>query len=79
MQQGGRELVAARYAHSAGEPMVMKGPSYLTGQGRVGATTGFGNADLFVGADNVHPTSDGQRAIARVQATLLRQTLATMI
>lgn len=68
----------ARYAHAVGEPMVMKGPSFLTGQGKAGTPTGFGNADLFISADGVHPTPEGHRAIAHVQATMLRQYLGAL-
>ena len=67
-----------QYAHAVGEPMTMKGPSYLTGKGKVGTVTGFGNADLFVSADGVHPSPDGHRALAQVQATMLRNYLGAL-
>lgn len=67
-----------QYAHAAGEPMTMVGPSYLTGRGRLGATTGFGNSDIYVSADSVHPSPDGHRALAMAQATLLRNYLTSL-
>jgi hypothetical protein len=35
------------------------GDSYITGTGRVGATTGSGNADIMIASDAVHPTATG--------------------
>jgi len=68
-----------RNAHSVGEPMTMKGPSYLTGRGNAGVPTGFGNADVYVSADTVHPTPAGARAKARAQGGLIRNYLASLL
>lgn len=38
---------------------------WITGTGHVGATTGSGNADLFVGTDGVHPSQAGHDYYAR--------------
>ena len=38
--------------------------SWFTGTGRVGATTGTGNADLFRSSDGTHPTQDGHDYMA---------------
>ncbi len=65
-------------AHAVGESVVLRGPSYLTGRGKSGTPSGFGNADLYVAPDGVHPTADGHRAIAQVQATLLRNHLGAL-
>lgn len=32
---------------------------WITGTGHVGATTGVGNADIYIGADSTHPTQAG--------------------
>ena len=37
----------------------------ISGTGRVGATTGIGNADYFISTDGIHPTKAGQKHIAR--------------
>lgn len=39
--------------------------AWITGTGRVGATTGTGNADTYIGTDAVHPTDAGHAYIAR--------------
>jgi lysophospholipase L1-like esterase len=38
--------------------------SFITGTGKAGATTGRGNADLFIQSDGVHLTITGQQAYA---------------
>lgn len=60
-----------QYTHAAGEPVKLVGPSYMTGHGYVGATTGYGNSDTFVTTDGVHPAAAGRIALARVWAHLL--------
>jgi lysophospholipase L1-like esterase len=45
--------------------------AWITGTGRVGATTGTGNADTYIGTDAVHPTDAGHAYLAqRVVAAL---------
>jgi len=66
---------ALQYAHSSGESWTQVGGSYLTGYGKVGAPTGFGNSDLLVSADGVHPSTEGYAEMGRVWADLLRQTM----
>jgi lysophospholipase L1-like esterase len=39
--------------------------SWVTGTGRVGTTTGVGNADVYIGTDGVHLTDAGHRYKAR--------------
>lgn len=67
-----------RYAHAANETVRAVGPSYLTGSGKVGTTTGWGNADTLVSSDGVHPSAEGHRMLAYVQANLLRNYLASL-
>ncbi len=44
---------------------------WITGTGRVGATTGSGNADVYIGTDGVHPTNEGHTYLAsRVVAAI---------
>lgn len=40
-------------------------PALITGTGKVGATTGDGNADVLIGADAVHPTQLGHDVMGR--------------
>lgn len=75
----GRRLLGfdgrVRYAHAAGEPMKLVGSSYLTGRGKVGAPTGFGNADLYVSNDGTHPSDSGQKALGFIMATMIAKWL----
>ena len=43
----------ARYIDNLTDP-------WITGTGKVGTTTGDGNADLYISADGTHPVADGQ-------------------
>ncbi|WP_053706643.1 GDSL-type esterase/lipase family protein [Streptomyces sp. WM6373] len=57
--------------NAAGTLIATHGP-WITGTGRVGATTGTGNADTYIGTDAVHPTDAGHtylagRVVAAVQ------------
>jgi lysophospholipase L1-like esterase len=68
---------ATRVAHAVNEPARAVGPCFWTGTGRIGAPTGFGNADLLVDTDGVHPTHDlGCRALGYALADLLIEALA---
>ena len=50
--------------NGAGTLVATHGP-WITGTGRVGATTGSGNADIYIGTDAIHPTDAGHAYIAR--------------
>ncbi|MFJ7586797.1 hypothetical protein ACIQZO_05245 [Streptomyces sp. NPDC097617] len=55
---------------SAGTLVATHGP-WITGTGRVGATTGTGNADTCIGTDATHPTDAGHTYLAsRVVAAI---------
>jgi len=56
----------------------LRGP-WQTGDGRAGAPTGIGNADTWLNADGVHPTTPvGITGLAEVLTTELRAALASM-
>lgn len=55
--------------YAAGTPVTEVGQSFFTGSGRAGATTGFGNSDIFIGTDNAHPTQAGHDALGIAIAT----------
>lgn len=55
-------------AHTSGDVVTTIGGSLLSGTGQVGSTTGYGNCDLWIGADGVHPTIDGNNGFARFKA-----------
>lgn len=56
--------------NAAGTLVATHGP-WVTGTGRVGATTGTGNADAYIGTDATHPTDAGHTYIAsRVVAAI---------
>jgi lysophospholipase L1-like esterase len=40
--------------------------AYITGTGRLGATTSNGNADVLTSTDGVHPSPAGHDTLARV-------------
>lgn len=60
----------ARSAHTAGttfatdQPTKWRALSFNTGTGKVGATTGDGNADINVGADGIHASLQGHTNVA---------------
>jgi lysophospholipase L1-like esterase len=57
--------LAPGYAPSffpAGTTITQSGESFLTGVGRVGAPVGWGNCDVYVATDGVHPTDAGHLA-----------------
>ena len=56
-------------AQANGATITEVGPSLWQGTGAVGATSGWGNCDLIVSSDHVHPSAAGH--------TLIGQTLAT--
>lgn len=56
--------------NAAGALIATHGP-WITGTGRVGATTGSGNADTYIGTDAVHPTDAGHKYLGdRVVAAI---------
>jgi hypothetical protein len=55
--------------YAAGTPVTEVGQSFFTGSGHVGATTGFGNSDIFIGSDAAHPTQAGHDALGVAIAT----------
>lgn len=46
--------------------------AWWSGTGRVGATTGSGNGDVFMSSDAIHPTTEGHRYLASRLAARLR-------
>lgn len=67
---------ALQFTQPNGAPWVQVGGSYLTGIGRVGATTGYGTADLWTSADAIHPSDAGHLALGQTLANLLVGALA---
>src|ERR1700730_2380682 len=67
---------AMQYAHAKWTPYRQVGSSYLTGRGKIGALQGFGNCDLFVSADGVHPTRPGSVALGQLLADLFVAAIA---
>jgi lysophospholipase L1-like esterase len=57
---------------STGTLIATHGP-WITGTGRVGATTGSGNADTYIGTDAVHPTDAGHVYLARRITAAVRE------
>lgn len=57
--------------YNASGALVATHGAWITGTGRVGATTGSGNADTYIGTDAVHPTDAGHAYLAkRITAAL---------
>lgn len=57
-------------AQSAGATITKVGNTLLTGNGKVGAVQGYGNADLNVSTDGTHPSDAGHVAIGQCLASL---------
>ncbi len=53
----------------------MLGPGYFFGTGRLGTTTGDGNADVYRASDGSHPTKEGHFMLARILAGQLTEAL----
>lgn len=70
---------ALQYAHANGEVFASAPPSLWTGRGRVGATTGYGNSDLWVSSDNVHPTGEGYRGQGYALAAGIKRVLRSLL
>lgn len=51
-------------AYAGNGTKVMDSTPWISGTGRVGATTGTGNADYCVGTDGIHPTDRGHKNLA---------------
>jgi hypothetical protein len=68
-------VASMTFAHAAGDPVYVVGPSIITGTGRQGSTTGSGTADRFTGSDATHPTGAGHLNIAMHVHRLLANTL----
>jgi lysophospholipase L1-like esterase len=65
-------------AVAAGLPFVDPiAEGWITGTGKVGATTGTGSADVFIGADGAHPTLVGADALGRRRAQRIAQIITT--
>lgn len=67
----------AATGHSSGETITQVGPMPLTGTGRVGATTGWGNSDLAVATDGIHPSTYGHEIDGGVLADQFSMTVMT--
>lgn len=59
--------------YDASGALVVTHGAWITGTGHVGATTGSGNADGYIGTDAVHPTDAGHVYLARRIATGIRE------
>lgn len=55
-------------AQASGAVLTPVGNTIMQGNGRVGATTGNGNADLAVSSDSVHPSTFGHSLIGNAMA-----------
>lgn len=66
---------AVTFAWAAGDPVVLSGPQYMTGTGKIGSLSGSGNSDRYTGAGGTHPTKAGHLHIARTVAGLMAQAL----
>jgi hypothetical protein len=57
------------HAQANGATVTQTGNYWITGSGKLGATTGVGNADLFIIADGIHPTNLGHLTLGIALAT----------
>jgi hypothetical protein len=58
-QAGGAAFVSMVTGHiySSSGALLQRGTAWIAGSGNTGATTGTGNADLFISPDTVHPST----------------------
>jgi lysophospholipase L1-like esterase len=61
--QAAKQAAAAKFPRSVGFIDTLTDP-WVSGTGRVGATTGDGNRDWVTGTDGAHPTAEGHRFLA---------------
>lgn len=59
----------------SGTVVTQVGDAFMTGNGCIGATTGYGNADLYTGADTVHPSPAGAVARGQTLAMLVKRAI----
>jgi lysophospholipase L1-like esterase len=59
--------------YDASGALVVTQGAWITGTGRVGATTGSGNADVYIGTDAIHPTDAGHSYLARRIAAAIQE------
>jgi lysophospholipase L1-like esterase len=52
--------------------------AWVTGTGKVGATTGTGNSDIVTGSDGTHPSDYGHKYIGIRTAEAIREALKTI-
>ena len=57
---------------AAAFPAVRQVSAVFTGTGKAGSPAGDGNRDLYISADNVHPTNQGSEALGDALAACLR-------
>lgn len=61
--QAAKQAAAAKFPRNVGFIDTLADP-WVSGTGRVGATTGDGNRDWVTGTDGAHPTAEGHRYLA---------------
>jgi lysophospholipase L1-like esterase len=72
-------------ASATGDPMCRFVPvstgarPWIFGTGKVGATNGSGNSDIYIGADGTHPPDAGHAYLARRAADAVVATLEAMV
>ena len=62
--------------YPAGTPVTQVGDCFWSGTGYAGATTGYGNADLYVSLDDEHPSNAGHYALGKFLASRLANVLS---
>lgn len=70
-------VAAMANTHSAADPVTQVGPSFWTGAGHVGATTGAGNSDLYVFTDGIHPAQAGHDALGALCGSMISRQVLT--
>lgn len=70
--------VRGGWLNSAGASGASPGRGWQTGNGREGAPTGDGNADLYISADGTHPNEAGVQYLAGMFADNLRASILAL-
>ena len=63
------------YTFPVGTPVTLVGNSFWSGNGLIGTTSGFGNSDLYLYSDGLHPTDACHAALGALLGRLIQSVI----